>query len=63
WDQLSNMHVQYYPQVHSSPLFLGWHRQFLYDLESALRKIDETVRIPYWDWTVHYSNINNDPVW
>jgi hypothetical protein len=63
WDQLSNMHVQYYPQVHSSPFFLGWHRQFLYDFESALRKIDETVRIPYWDWTVYYSNINNDPVW
>ncbi|KXN69928.1 Di-copper centre-containing protein [Conidiobolus coronatus NRRL 28638] len=63
WDQLANMHVQYYDQVHSHPLFLGWHRQFLYDLESALRQIDETVRLPYWDWSVNYSNINVDPVW
>jgi len=31
--------------------FLPWHRVFLYVLESALRAIDSSVVVPYWDWT------------
>jgi hypothetical protein len=68
WDQLSNTHITYYDQIHSTlentnPMFLAWHRQFLYELEQALIQIDPEVRLPYWDWSVNYSNINNDPIW
>ncbi len=34
--------------------FLPWHRLYLYYFEQALRDIDPTVAIPYWDWTDNY---------
>jgi tyrosinase len=34
--------------------FLPWHRLYLYYFEQALRDIDPTVTIPYWDWTDNY---------
>ena len=30
--------------------FLPWHRAYLIVLEKALRKIDGSLSIPYWDW-------------
>ncbi|HEY1299189.1 MAG TPA: tyrosinase family protein [Stellaceae bacterium] len=36
---------------HSNPLFLPWHRAYLYMLEMALRDLDATVSLPWWDWT------------
>ncbi|MFF1510915.1 tyrosinase family protein [Streptomyces sp. NPDC058326] len=37
---------------HRSPSFLPWHRRFLIEFEEALRSVDPTVTLPYWDWTV-----------
>ncbi|MFJ5932822.1 tyrosinase family protein [Streptomyces sp. NPDC093071] len=36
---------------HRSPSFLPWHRRFLLDFEAALKSVDPTVTLPYWDWT------------
>jgi tyrosinase len=36
---------------HSNPLFLPWHRAYLYILEMALRDIDASIALPWWDWT------------
>ncbi|GAA3399146.1 tyrosinase MelC2 [Streptomyces roseoviridis] len=36
---------------HRSPSFLPWHRRFLIEFEQALRSVDATVTLPYWDWT------------
>ncbi|MFE3068657.1 tyrosinase family protein [Streptomyces sp. NPDC059247] len=36
---------------HRSPSFLPWHRRFLIEFEQALRSVDPTVTLPYWDWT------------
>lgn len=33
-------------------LFLPWHRAYLWWLEQALQDIDQTVALPWWDWTV-----------
>lgn len=38
--------------IHSSALFLPWHREFLRRLELDLQAIDPLVTLPYWDWTV-----------
>ncbi len=32
-------------------LFLPWHRAYLYSYEMALRDVDATVTLPFWDWT------------
>ncbi|MGW0732870.1 tyrosinase family protein [Streptomyces sp. NPDC002851] len=37
--------------AHTTPSFLPWHRQFMLDLENALRRVDSSVTVPYWDWT------------
>ena len=36
--------------AHRNPWFLPWHRQFLLRFERELRKVDDRVRLPYWDW-------------
>ncbi|MFZ4155659.1 tyrosinase family protein [Streptomyces pseudogriseolus] len=59
YDELVRMHMQYYAPdgetglraAHMSPSFLPWHRRFLLDLENALRRADDAVTLPYWDWT------------
>jgi tyrosinase len=35
---------------HGTPLFLPWHRSYLYHLELALQSHDPSVTIPWWDW-------------
>jgi tyrosinase len=36
---------------HHEDLFLPWHRAYLYYLELALRKLEPTLALPWWDWT------------
>ncbi|MBK3642847.1 MULTISPECIES: tyrosinase family protein [Streptomyces] len=59
YDEFVRMHIDYYTSdgeeglraAHMAPSFLPWHRRFLLDLEKALRKVDSSVSVPYWDWT------------
>ena len=59
YDAFVRTHIDYYTPdgegglraAHMSPSFLPWHRRFLLDLENALRRVDESVTVPYWDWT------------
>jgi tyrosinase len=37
--------------------FLTWHRAYLYFFELQLQDIDETVTLPYWDWTADAENV------
>jgi tyrosinase len=36
---------------HHKPLFLPWHRAYLYYFELALQAIVPGVTLPWWDWT------------
>ncbi|MFJ7180053.1 tyrosinase family protein [Streptomyces massasporeus] len=59
YDEFVRTHIEYYTSdgedglrtAHMAPSFLPWHRQFLLDLENALRRVDASVSVPYWDWT------------
>jgi tyrosinase len=59
YDDFVRMHIEYYVSdgddglrtAHMAPSFLPWHRRFLLDLERALRRVDSSVTVPYWDWT------------
>jgi tyrosinase len=37
--------------AHMAPSFLPWHRKLLFEFEQALRRVDASVTVPYWDWT------------
>ncbi|OIJ69373.1 tyrosinase family protein [Streptomyces mangrovisoli] len=59
YDEFVRTHLEYYTAdgekglrtAHMAPSFLPWHRKFLLELESALRRVDGSVTVPYWDWT------------
>ncbi|MHC5903893.1 tyrosinase family protein [Streptomyces sp. S6] len=59
YDEFVRMHIDFYVSdgedglrtAHMAPSFLPWHRRFLLELERALRKVDDSVTVPYWDWT------------
>lgn len=59
YDSFVRIHMEYYAPdgetglrvAHMAPSFLPWHRRFLLDLEGALRRVDDSVTVPYWDWT------------
>jgi tyrosinase len=39
---------------HNSPLFLPWHRAYLYFFEKALQERVAGVTLPWWDWTLEH---------
>jgi tyrosinase len=59
YDEFVRTHIEFYTSdgeeglrtAHMAPSFLPWHRQFLLELERALRRVDSSVTVPYWDWT------------
>ncbi|KUN82101.1 tyrosinase family protein [Streptomyces griseoruber] len=59
YDEFVRMHIDHYVSdgegglrtAHMAPSFLAWHRRFLLELEKALRRVDPSVTVPYWDWT------------
>jgi tyrosinase len=41
--------------THHNPLFLPWHRAYLYLFEKALQDRVKGVTLPWWDWTTHHA--------
>ncbi|KAK6729930.1 hypothetical protein RB195_006777 [Necator americanus] len=54
YDRISRIHSQstVVGGAHSGPAFLPWHREFMKRYEFAIRQIDPTLYLPYWDSTM-----------
>jgi tyrosinase len=51
WDEFAAIHDENFNDIHRNHTFFPWHRMYLAKVEDALRRINPTVTIPYWDWT------------
>ncbi|GAB0493438.1 hypothetical protein MMPV_004720 [Pyropia vietnamensis] len=66
WDAFEafvGMHAAWAGDAHGSPQFLPWHRLLLLGLENALRRLDPSVTLPYWDWSMDAADPAVAPVW
>jgi tyrosinase len=50
WAGLHGLPLPMYCQ-HHTPLFLPWHRAYLYFFELTLKDHEPTATLPWWDWT------------
>jgi tyrosinase len=50
---IAGIYSRYAPvqQPEKGVLFLAWHRAYLANLEAALRRLDPSLSVPFWDWT------------
>ncbi|KAI9294997.1 Di-copper centre-containing protein, partial [Neoconidiobolus thromboides FSU 785] len=51
-EQFTKVHNENHEISHSVPRFLPWHRHFIRLYEMELQKIDSSVMLPYWDWSI-----------
>eukprot|EP00051_Salpingoeca_urceolata_P017573 m.241086 g.241086 ORF g.241086 m.241086 type:complete len:2387 (+) comp18994_c0_seq2:73-7233(+) len=65
WAQFTNIHLSHVPVAHGNPAFWPWHREYLRQLEQALREVSGRcdLTVPYWDWTIDALSPQTSPVW
>jgi len=61
WAGIHGLPLPMYCQ-HHTPLFLAWHRAYLYYFELTLKEFEPTVTLPWWDWTSAWSHRVGFPV-
>ena len=54
WAGIHGLPLPMYCQ-HHTPLFLAWHRAYLYYFELSLKEFEPTVTLPWWDWTLKHA--------
>ena len=66
--ELAEIHTNHTHRMHggiADPIgyqrFLPWHRAYLIVFERELRRIDDTLAIPYWDWNADGGRLEGFP--
>lgn len=54
WAGIHGLPLPMYCQ-HGTPLFLPWHRAYLYLFEKALQDTVPGTMLPWWDWTIDHT--------
>jgi tyrosinase len=60
WAGIHGLPLRIYCQ-HHTPLFLPWHRAYLYYFELTLKDHEPTATLPWWDWTSNTSHMSGLP--
>jgi len=60
--KLANKHWELRKRVHGCAQFLPFHNIFLYELETNLRRYNNNITLPYWNWTIYANDPLKDPV-
>jgi tyrosinase len=55
WAGIHGLPLPMYCQ-HHTPLFLAWHRAYLYYFELSLKEFEPTVTLPWWNWASDWSH-------
>lgn len=63
FERFVQLHSDYAKTAHNGAHFLAWHRLFLLAYENALRSVEPTATIPYWDWSMDSAALEMAPVW
>ncbi|CDW52607.1 Tyrosinase domain containing protein [Trichuris trichiura] len=66
YDLFGKLHnIDLAPASHVGPAVLPWHREYLRRFETAMRRIDSTVSLPYWDPTIEarLENCSDSTLW
>ncbi|RKP00838.1 hypothetical protein CXG81DRAFT_12738, partial [Caulochytrium protostelioides] len=57
WDDFVKVHWDHVAEAHGVPAFLPWHRAYLHMFHQALKSVDPTVPLFYWDWRLDSQNL------
>ncbi|GAB0489888.1 hypothetical protein MMPV_001114 [Pyropia vietnamensis] len=63
FEHFVEIHAAHAAYAHGGAHFLAWHRLFLLAYENALRTVEPSVTIPYWDWSMDAADPAMAPVW
>lgn len=62
YDTFVRIHAEQARFTHSTIMFMIWHREFVYQFETALQQFDSRVTLPYWDWTLDWATPHDSPI-
>ncbi|KAI9229520.1 MAG: hypothetical protein DHS80DRAFT_22282 [Piptocephalis tieghemiana] len=62
YDRYAQVHLQHQREIHGNPFFLPWHRQFTLEFERELQRINPSVSVPYWNWSLDAARPETSPV-
>ncbi|KAJ5670389.1 uncharacterized protein N7477_005752 [Penicillium maclennaniae] len=62
-DDFAATHINYTLSIHISGIFFGWHRQFVWLWEKAIREeCGYNGYQPYWNWALSANNLSASPL-
>ncbi|KAJ1657858.1 hypothetical protein IWQ61_002802 [Dispira simplex] len=63
YDELTKLHLDYANSTHTWPVFFPFHRLFIRKFEEQLQKINPSVVLAYWDWSIDSADPSSSPIW